>query len=199
MKYCNDCGALNTREWVSTDARQRSVCTSCGATHYENPRIIVCCIVSWREELLFCRRAQDPGKGQWTLPLGFLECGETLEEGAARETFEETAVRVDPAQLELSSIMNLTAMHQVVMSFRVALNEKPSVTAGPECLEAGFMSERQIAQAQLAWACMSAGDFFKLLRTQRQSIKILTLRTTGAPLLHVREYLLARRARTHKC
>jgi len=61
-----------------------------------------------------CRRSQEPAIGQWVLPSGFLECGETLEQGAARETFEETGVSLDPNQLDLASIINITAIDQVI-------------------------------------------------------------------------------------
>jgi ADP-ribose pyrophosphatase YjhB (NUDIX family) len=193
MKYCCDCGAATTRQWVQFDARYRCVCTSCGATHYENPRVIVCCVVSWKDEILFCRRSQDPARGQWTVPSGYLECGETLQEGAARETLEETGVRVDPLKLELYSVMNLTEINQIVISFRTAFSKKPVVTAGEECLDAAFMSEREIPFIQMAWASgieNSAYRFFEELRTGRYAIQLLTVGPGTARYSRIREYQL---------
>lgn len=128
----------------------------------------------------------------WTLPLGFLECGETLEEGAAREVREETGVAVDPERRELSSIMNLVALGQVAVTFRVACSDEPVVKAGRECLEAGFKSEQEIAGVELAWAFMSSGQFFATLRAQKQSIKILTPRPGKSPSMKVRKYQVVR-------
>jgi ADP-ribose pyrophosphatase YjhB (NUDIX family) len=181
------------RTWLAGDARHRYVCGGCGTIHYENPRVVVCAIVNWRERILFCRRSEDPGKGLWTLPLGFLECGETLEEGAARETFEETGVKIDPTELELSSIMNLVAIHQVAVSFRASCRERPTVCAGKECVETAFMSEKELTDADLAWACMSVSQFFAELRSESQSIKILTPRANASPPLQIRKYILRNR------
>src|SRR5579862_3583106 len=86
MKYCNECGAAVARRWIDHDERERYVCLSCGTVHYENPRVIVSCMVCVADKLLMCRRAQEPGRGQWAPPAGFLECRETLQQGAARET-----------------------------------------------------------------------------------------------------------------
>ena len=44
--------------------------------------------------LLLVRRANEPGRGLWSLPGGRIEAGETPEEAAAREVFEETGLRV---------------------------------------------------------------------------------------------------------
>lgn len=43
---------------------------------------------------LLIRRASEPLKGQWSIPGGILELGETLQEGVARELLEETGLRV---------------------------------------------------------------------------------------------------------
>lgn len=47
------------------------------------------------EAVLLVRRANPPSQGEWSLPGGVLELGETLEAGVAREVLEETGVQVD--------------------------------------------------------------------------------------------------------
>src|ERR1700733_537204 len=113
MKYCSSCGAPVIRRLVSADGRERLVCTSCATTHYENPRVIVGCVACWRDTILLCRRGQDPAIGKWMIPSGFLECGETLEEGAARETFEETGVVLDSACMHLHAAIDLVHIGQI--------------------------------------------------------------------------------------
>lgn len=109
-----------------------------------------------------CRRSQEPARGQWMVPSGFLECGETLEEGAAREMLEETGVRIDPRELELHSLVNMTAIEQVAVCFRTTLTAKPAIRCGAECLEAEFMTWEEIPFAQFAWRA-SIGDGLQLL------------------------------------
>ena len=51
--------------------------------HYQNPKIVVGCLPEWEERVLLCKRAIEPRYGLWTLPAGFLENGETLDERRA--------------------------------------------------------------------------------------------------------------------
>ena len=57
--------------------------------HYQNPKIVTGCLPIWRNSVMLCRRAIEPRKGFWTVPAGFMELGETVEQGAIRETWEE--------------------------------------------------------------------------------------------------------------
>ena len=54
-----------------------------------NPKIIVGALPFKDDQVLLCKRDIDPGKGKWTLPSGFMEMGESLEQGAEREAKEE--------------------------------------------------------------------------------------------------------------
>src|ERR1700712_3199211 len=78
-----------TRQVPDGDNRERMVCADCGYVAYENPKGVVGSVVVVDGRVLMCRRAIEPRKGFWTLSAGYLELGETLEEGAAREALEE--------------------------------------------------------------------------------------------------------------
>ena len=53
------------------------------------------CIPEWQGRILLCRRAIEPRYGLWTIPAGFMENGETLEQAAKRETDEEACAKVE--------------------------------------------------------------------------------------------------------
>jgi ADP-ribose pyrophosphatase YjhB (NUDIX family) len=151
MNYCSNCGR-------PLDARARAMspiehyrCDACDYTHYVNPKTIVACIAYWQDAILMCLRAEAPATGQWVFPSGFLECGETLQEGAARETFEETGLKVDPDKLELYSVVNMTDIQQVIIAFRAALPSIPPLQPGPECIEVAFKTEAEAALLEIAW------------------------------------------------
>lgn len=75
-------------------------CPACRRFFYHNPVPAACCFVSRGPgELLFARRAVEPCKGEWCLPGGFIELGESSEEAALRELREETNLRARRAQL----------------------------------------------------------------------------------------------------
>jgi ADP-ribose pyrophosphatase YjhB (NUDIX family) len=178
MKFCGECGVRIVRPTSEGDGQRRYTCVACGTTHYENPRVIVSCIVCWNNQILVCRRSQEPGRGQWAVPSGFLECGETLEECAVRELAEETGVNLDAGSLELYSVTNMTALQQVAVAFRATVVAEPHAHAGPECLDVAFMSAADMATMDFAWR-RSMGDslerLFREMRSGEFTIKLATL------------------------
>lgn len=125
------------------------------------------------------------------MPSGFLECGETLEEGATRETFEESGMVIKPSELELYAVMNMPDINQIVVSFRIEVPAQPALVPGPECLEAAFLSEQDTWTRPIAWRD-SMGDsgnaFFNELRTRKFSILLATIRSQREQSFHSRGY-----------
>jgi 8-oxo-dGTP diphosphatase len=90
-KFCSQCAApLQERE---LEGRARLVCDACAAVAYENPLPVAAAIVlNRRREVLLVKRANEPYRGAWCLPMGFAELGEKIGEAACRELAEETGV-----------------------------------------------------------------------------------------------------------
>lgn len=130
------------------DNMPRFVCEACGAIHYVNPKIVAGCIVEWEDQILLCRRAIEPRYGYWTIPAGFLENGETIAEGAARETWEEATAKVD--RCELYHLYNIPHINQVYMILRGQL-PSPQFSAGSESLEVGLFKQQEIPWQDLAF------------------------------------------------
>jgi ADP-ribose pyrophosphatase YjhB (NUDIX family) len=191
MNYCSECGGKITLKWVEHEKRHRHSCTSCGRTHYQNPSVIVCCLIHRQGKLLMCRRAEYPARGQWTVPSGFLERGETLEEGAVRETFEETGVILDPVQLDLCSVINMHELNQIAVAFRAQLTVEPQITPGLECLEVAFVAEEEIPRDKFAWyAAMGTWprQIFKEITSQDFTIQMITIGSPEGTGFRSREY-----------
>jgi ADP-ribose pyrophosphatase YjhB (NUDIX family) len=191
MRFCGSCGAELTRRQADQERHARVVCDRCGAVHYQNPRIIVCCAVCVSDKVLMCRRAEEPGRGQWAVPSGFLEMGESLEEGAVRETWEETGLVLDPNRLDLCSVVNMTAIEQVAIIFRVMLETMPVLNPGPECLELAFLSPNEVPEGQFAWrSTMGDGPerFYREMRSGDFTIQLITLGASDGAGFRSREY-----------
>ncbi len=127
--------------------RERRVCGTCGFVDYMNPRIVAGVVAHRGGKILLCRRAIEPRKGFWTLPAGFMELGESVEEGAAREAREEAC-----AELELETLLGLYSIPrigQVQVFFRARLINDPA--PGPESLEVGLFDWDDIPQLELAF------------------------------------------------
>jgi ADP-ribose pyrophosphatase YjhB (NUDIX family) len=120
------------------DNRERLVCAACDYVAYDNPKVVVGSVVVADGAVLLCRRAIEPRRGFWTLPAGYLEQNETLEEGAAREAMEEAqaAIALDGI-LAVFSIARLGQV-QVIFRARFADPARPHFAAGPESQEVGL-------------------------------------------------------------
>ena len=92
--YCIKCGNKTNNLLVNGDSMYRDVCTSCNYIHYINPKIIVGVLPCKDDRVLLCKRDIEPGFGKWTLPSGFMEMGESLEQGAKREAMEEANLKI---------------------------------------------------------------------------------------------------------
>lgn len=92
-RYCIQCGTpLSIAEMFG---KPRPVCTACGWIYFADPKVAVAVLISRNGQVLLGRRVNDPGRGQWTLPAGFIDAGEDPREAARRECFEETGLDVE--------------------------------------------------------------------------------------------------------
>ncbi len=148
MNFCSDCGETVTLRIPDGDNMPRYVCDACGAIHYQNPKMVVGCIPEWGDQILLCRRAIEPRYGLWTLPAGFMENGETADQGAVRETLEEAGARV--AIDQLYTFLNLPYINQIYVMFRGRLLDL-DYAAGAESLEVKMFSEADIPWKELAF------------------------------------------------
>ncbi|MEN8179989.1 MAG: NUDIX hydrolase [Pseudomonadota bacterium] len=148
MKYCSHCGAEVEVKVPDGDNRPRFICRECDSIHYQNPKVVVGCIPVWEDRILLCRRAIEPRYGLWTLPAGFMENGETTQEGAARETMEEANARVEVGNLY--SLFNLPRIDQVYMLFRSQLLDL-DFGPGDESLEVMLFREEEIPWKEIAF------------------------------------------------
>jgi len=148
MKFCSHCGERVRILVPKDDTRPRHVCPSCQTIHYQNPKIVTGIIPEWEDRILLCRRAIEPRYGLWTLPAGFMERGETIQQGAARETLEEAHARVEVRGLY--SLFNLPHIDQVYMLFRGRLLDL-DFGAGSESLEVMLFEEKDIPWDEIAF------------------------------------------------
>lgn len=148
MKFCSQCGASLVYGIPPGDDRPRHICGQCNTIHYQNPKVVVGCIPVWEEKILLCRRAIEPGLGKWTLPAGYLESGETAEQGAARETLEEAGVAVEIVQPY--ALFSLTFADHIYFMFHARM-PSPHFTPGEESLSVKLFREAEIPWEELAF------------------------------------------------
>ncbi len=119
MKFCSNCGHSVIKMIPEGDNVERYVCLNCKTIHYQNPKIIVGTIPILENKILLCKRAIEPQYGKWTIPAGFLELGERVEEGAIRETLEEANAKVEI--IKLQTVYSIPKINQVYLLFLAKL------------------------------------------------------------------------------
>lgn len=149
MNYCSHCGAAAPTFLVPPgDNHPRFVCASCGTIHYSNPNIVAGCLPVWEDKVLLCRRAIEPALGKWNIPSGYLENGESVEDGARREVREEAAAEVRIGYL--ISLYNLEKINQVYLQFVGELVDG-NFGVGEESLECRLFTEAEIPWEEMAF------------------------------------------------
>jgi ADP-ribose pyrophosphatase YjhB (NUDIX family) len=146
--FCCYCGGQTVIATPPGDHVARRLCPACSAVHYENPKLVVGCVPELDGRILICRRAIEPRRGYWTVPAGFMENGETLEAGAARECHEEALARVTIGSL--LALVNIPEAHQVHVFFRARLTTS-AFGAGVESLEAMLVDAADIPWDDIAF------------------------------------------------
>lgn len=149
LRHCSSCGSRVKICTPAGDNRERHVCKACGLIHYQNPKIVCGCIPVWRGRILLCRRAIEPRLGLWTLPAGFMENGESVQNAAARETQEEACAAV--SEQKLFGVYNLIRANQIYVMFLANLQGEDAFGVGAESLEVALFSEAEIPWDELAF------------------------------------------------
>ena len=167
IKHCRACGSPVGYQVPDDDNRERAVCPACGLIHYENPLNVVGTVPVWGDQVLLCKRAIEPRHGFWALPAGFMELGETVEDGARRETVEGPGAHI---QLQdLFTMISVVRVGQVHLFYRARMTDT-ALDPGPETLEARLFHEHEVPWDQIAFrtvketlqyffACRKAGAY----------------------------------------
>jgi ADP-ribose pyrophosphatase YjhB (NUDIX family) len=149
MNFCSQCGAKVVLRIPQGEDRTRYVCDQCGVVHYQNPKLVVGCVPELPDgRILICKRAIEPRVGYWTIPAGFMENGETLQQAAARESMEEALAQVEIGSL--LTVVHITPAHQVHVFFRARLLSE-DVGAGPESLDVRLVQPHEIPWEDIAF------------------------------------------------
>lgn len=143
-RFCAQCATplqlLSEEEDGGPKARLR--CPACGWTHWNNPTPVLAAIIELPEQggqVLLARNAAWKGR-MFGLVTGFMEAGETPEEGIAREIGEETALACDA--LDLVGVYEFRRMNQVIIAYHALAHGQ--IVLSPELAEYRLMPPAQI-------------------------------------------------------
>lgn len=133
--YCPEC-ATPLRMLVQAEdggPKQRLRCPACGWTHWNNPTPVLAAIIEMidREgQVLLARNAAWSGR-MFALITGFMEAGESPEQGIAREVLEETGLQVEVPRLV--GVYDFQRMNQLIVAYHVVA--RGEILLSPELAE----------------------------------------------------------------
>lgn len=150
MNYCPECGGPLLRHVVGGEVRRHWFCQRCQMAVHAYPQVVVTAFIACGKRLLWVQRNLPPQRGKWAIPGGFLEKGETLSAGAARELREEAGVVLPPAQMHLYMTGSITFINQLYMGFRATVPSE-SCRPGVESMACRFFTRDECPWEELAY------------------------------------------------
>ncbi len=142
--FCTHCATPLAPISLEEDggAKTRLRCAACGWTHWNNPTPVLAAVIELADrdgQILLARNAAWPGRF-FGLITGFMEAGETPEEGIAREVGEETSLAVD--SVKLIGVYEFLRMNQVIIAYHVVAHG--DIVLSPELTEYRTLAPEQV-------------------------------------------------------
>lgn len=151
-RFCPQCAT--PLAWITQAEdggdKQRLRCAACGWTHWNNPTPVLAAVVQYQDRILLARNAAWTNRF-FALITGFMEAGETPQEGIAREIAEETNLRA--RSIELIGVYDFQRMNQVIIAYHALCEGE--VKLSPELAEYKLFEYDKVR-------CWSAGTGYAL-------------------------------------
>ena len=152
-------------------------------------KVAFCLVENRRGEILFIKRGYGREKGKWSLPGGHVDRGESYTRAAARETREETGVRVKIISRVLPREMPGRRPARTYFGKRVGGKLRPK---RPECLDAKFLDPRKLKRGQMAfsrdWLTLEVWREMKAKRDEAQAAPLPECPRCGSGDVRIRYY-----------
>jgi NAD+ diphosphatase len=152
-RFCPQCAT--PLAWIAQQEdggeKQRLRCAACAWTHWNNPTPVLAAVVQYQDKILLARNAAWTGRF-FALITGFMEAGETPQEGIAREIMEETSL--EAKSLDLIGVYDFQRRNQVIIAYH-AVCEGDEVKLSPELVEYKLFAYDQVR-------CWPAGTGYAL-------------------------------------
>jgi len=131
------------------EGRDRKYCERCGFIHYKNPLPSAAGVILKDDRLLLIRRGVEPAKGKWSLPSGFIEEGESPEEGCMREVLEETGLETIVKKLLGVYHVSLEMYGDVIIITYLLKKTGGSLEAGSDATDARYFKVDEVPRSNV--------------------------------------------------
>jgi 8-oxo-dGTP diphosphatase len=138
--FCPQCATRLVVESPEHDGHDLKVCPKegCGYTHWNNPLPVAVTLIPRRHKIVLVKRKNNPRKGYWCPPCGFVNELESVQFAAARETLEESSLKVQVYHLPIATAAPEGVNENI--SFFLARGFEGTLEAGDDAEDAGWFS-----------------------------------------------------------
>ena len=141
FRFCPQCAT--PLQWLSRledgGEKERLCCAVCDYTRWNNPTPVLAAVIEYQGQILLARNAAWEGK-MYALITGFMEAGETPQDGITREIREETSL--DTSELNLIGVYDFQRMNQVIIAYHAAC--RGEVKLSPELVDYRLFSPQTV-------------------------------------------------------
>ena len=152
FKFCPQCAT--PLEFIAQledgGTKERLRCVNCGYTHWNNPTPVLAAVIEYQGQVLLARNAAWPAKF-YALITGFMEAGETPQDGIRREVQEETSLVT--GELSLIGVYDFQRMNQVIIAYHAVCTGE--VRLSPELVDYKLVAHDDVV-------CWPAGTGYAL-------------------------------------
>lgn len=139
--YCPQCG--HSIHLVEFEETYRLRCEDCGSEYYFDPKVSVVCVLQNNGKVLLIKRGNEPGYGKWSLPGGYVDRFEIVEDAAIREVYEETGLRI--RSVELLAVYSTNDSPVIVIAYQASSYEG-ELNTNDEVLDSGFFESNNLPE-----------------------------------------------------
>lgn len=123
IHFCPSCATPVTTQ--SKFGQERPVCPACGWVYFDDPKVAAATLIVENGRILLVRRVNEPHRGLWTLPAGFVNGGENPAQAAIRECLEETNLEV-----KITALLDIYARREHPRGADFVIFYQAQVTSG---------------------------------------------------------------------
>jgi len=123
VNYCPRCGTAVVHEMRF--GRNRAVCPQCDWVYFADPKVAVAALIVQQRKILLVQRVNEPYRGFWTLPAGFVDAGEDPARAVVRECLEETGL-----EMRVMALLDLLAGQEHARGAHILIVYRGEILAG---------------------------------------------------------------------
>ncbi len=142
INFCPLCGSHTVLRFHAD--QERPTCPSCGWIYYADPKVATAVLVEQDDKVLLTRRVNEPSRGLWSLPAGFVNAFENPALAAERECLEETGLQVKVTRLlDVISGREHPRGADIIIVYQAEITGG-KLEAGDDADQVGFFSRQEL-------------------------------------------------------